>query len=474
MPRSKKTETETETPDITVDTTTEIDHGRLLAAVAEFAYSVPHEKFIYRLGSKWKPETPVTEKGIRQFLLARQYPYDLVELIVKKGLFHRTLATDVVPGQPPIARDEHDHPVLNLYAHPSLTPADHLIPHPRIEAILRWLCACPDDTDPKAIEGLTWFFHWVARKVQNPGLLPMVAPIFGTEPGAGKGTLYRIIAAMLGEGNCAIVERQHLESRFTPWANKLFVLGDEVVSNDNQTDVSERLKIMIASPETTIELKNVNAYPIPNRKAFIFASNDRLSPLKVSPNDRRYTYFRNHKPVTPEYETLLKSCYAPDGETFTEDFVEEIRGFWRSLLDTPVDLGFVTRPFTNQAREELIQVNEPGHALFVKALLEDGIDALIDQLLDTPKGLKFRGEAQRKEWDFGAQGLSKAVVYEAYRAFCDAEGKHALSAARFGPALRTLDGVEEGRNVTPSGRKVRYWILPRTTTHSTDAWSDVA
>ena len=244
------------------------------------------------------------------------------------------------------------------------------------------------------------------------------------------------------------------------------------MSNDNQTDVSEKLKVMIASPETIIETKNVNPYPIKNRKAFIFASNDRLSPLKVSPNDRRFSYFRNHRPVTPEYRDLLKSCYHEDGDRFTDDFVEEVRFFWRSLLDVQVDHRFVSQPFHNAAREDLILVNEPGHALFIRAMLEDGIDALLDGLLDSPKGLKFRGEANRREWDFGNRGVSKAAVYEAYRAFCEAEGKHSLSAARFGPALRNLDGVVEARLVTPTGKKVRCWVLPRKAHYLTDGLDD--
>jgi hypothetical protein len=440
----------------------EAQETQFLQAVGEFCYSVPHERYVFRLGRTWQDGTPVTEKGIRQFLIARSYPVDIVDMIIGKGLYTRTLKNDVVPNEPPIAIDEDGHRVLNLWSPPKISPADAPAPAPRIEALLEWLTGCPhDDPTPEQSDGLVWLVGWLARKIQNPSLLSMVAPIFGTEPGAGKGTLFNVISAMLGEDNCAIVDRAQLESKYTPWGNKLFVLGDEIKSHENQKDVEERLKILIASPKTMVEVKNVNAITIPNRKAWMFASNDRISPIKIDPNDRRYTYFRNHAPLTPAYRKLLRSCYSEDGSTFAPDFVEEVRGFWRMLLDYKVDVAFVSEPYRNVARESLISVGFSAHELFVKSVLEDGIDALLEAMLDTPKGMKFRGEQQKREWDFGERGVAKAAVYESYRAFCDSEGKHPLSASRFGPAIRHIEGVTESRTWSPTGKNVRVWVLPR-------------
>jgi hypothetical protein len=441
---------------------TPVDKAQLLQAVDEFCYSVPHERYVFRLGRTWQDGTPVTEKGIRQFLIARSYPVDLVDMVIGKGLYTRTLKNDVVPNEPPIAVDEDGHRTLNLWSPPKIVPSDAPISAPRIEAILEWLTGCPhENATPEQEGGLVWLIHWIARKVQNPALLSMVAPIFGTEPGAGKNTLYGVMAAMLGEDNCAIVDRGQLESKYTPWGNKLFVLGDEIKSAENQKDVEERLKILIASPKVMVEVKNVNAIQIPNRKAWMFASNDRISPIKIDPNDRRYTYFRNHIPVTNEYDLLLRSCYQPDGSGFTPEFIEEIRGFWRMLLDLQVDVAFVSKPYRNEAREGLISTGFSAHELFVKAVVDDGIDVLLDAMLDSPRGMKFRGEQTRKEWDFGKEGVAKTAVYEAYRAFCETEGKHPLSATRFGPAVRHIDGVTEGRCFSPTQKRVRVWVLPR-------------
>ena len=93
-------------PDTEADVETPIDGESFLQAVSEFAYSVPHERYIYRLGTKWQDGTPVTDKGIRQFLAARGYPIDLADTIIRKGLFTRTLKNDLVPNEPPITVDD--------------------------------------------------------------------------------------------------------------------------------------------------------------------------------------------------------------------------------------------------------------------------------------------------------------------------------------------------------------------------------
>jgi hypothetical protein len=463
------------------DTVSDVEEAQFLQAVGEFAYSVPHEKYIYRNNGKWQDGTPVTERGIRQFLLARHYPPDVVDMVIGKGLYHRALSLEILPNEPPVVRDANGQTVINLWSPPRYTPADVAGPMPRIETLLRWLTFCPtNNPTDEQLEGFRWVLHWLARKVQSPALLSMVAPIFGTEPGAGKGTLYNIIAMMLGEDNCEIVDRSQLESKYTPWARALFVFGDEIKSHENQKDVEERLKLLIASPKMMVEVKNVNAVTIPNRKAWMFASNDRISPIRIEPNDRRYSYFKNHTPVTKEYRALLRSCYLPDGTGFTPAFIEEVRGFWRMLLDLEVELPFASDPFRNESRQALVSSSHAAHDVFTQRLEEDGIDALIDELLDSPKGLKFRGDSNRKEWDFGQHGIAKAVVYEAYRVHCEAEGRHAMSANRFGPVLRAVEGVVEGRQWAPSGKNVRVWIMPRHAARRdvenghNSSWSDVA
>jgi hypothetical protein len=55
-----------------------------------------------------------------------------------------------------------------------------------------------------------------------------------------------------------------------------------------------------------------------------------------------------------------------------------------------------------------------------------------------------------------------------------------MSANRFGPVLRAVEGVVEGRQWAPSGKNVRVWIMPRHAARRdvenghNSSWSDVA
>jgi hypothetical protein len=51
-----------------------------------------------------------------------------------------------------------------------------------------------------------------------------------------------------------------------------------------------------------------------------------------------------------------------------------------------------------------------------------------------------------------------------------------MSANRFGPVLRSVEGVVEGRHWAPSGKNVRVWVMPRHAANRIDngQWSDVA
>ncbi len=50
-----------------------------------------------------------------------------------------------------------------------------------------------------------------------------------------------------------------------------------------------------------------------------------------------------------------------------------------------------------------------------------------------------------------------------------------MSANRFGPVLRAVDGVVEKRHWSPTGKNVRVWVMPRKVApRHNDSWSDVA
>lgn len=424
------------------------------SALDEFVYSVPHEKFVYQIDGLWRIDTPVGKEGIRQFLLARNTPLEVAEDVIGKGDYRRVLGTEIVPNAPPVCQTKGGNHVLNLWVKPELEPASMPGPFPRIVSILRWLCGHDDD-------GAEWLFFWIARKIQNPALLPRVAVLFGTGQGAGKGTLFRILQEILGRHNTAQIKRANLESRFNGhWGSKLLVLADEVVSSDNSRDVSEDLKIWIDSPTIQIEHKNVNAFTVENRLAWIFASNDTINPLKLDPDDRRYTIFNNFDPVTPEHRDLVRSCFDATGSTFTETFKAEIRNFWHELLTLPVDVGLVSVPYRNAARATLIEAGKAAHETFLDEVTAEGIDPWLEAAKAGPDG--FHLNKTIDDWDFGDDGVATTAIYAAFVAYCEATGRRPIALNRFGTALANRrPALSPFRVQTGKNRRVRGYVVKR-------------
>lgn len=318
---------------------------------------------------------------------------------------------------------------LNTWSRPVLEPAGEpttAADYPTIAAVLDHVT----DHDPA---GRTWLEHWFAYKVQNPGALMKVAVSISTKPGGGKGTLAYAMQQMLGPDNCYVIEGSRLGNKFNvQWADKLFVLADEVKSAENTVDISQQLKTFIDSNTIEVEGKGENQRAQKNRTAWMFASNDRVSPVVVEHGDRRYTVFANHAELAPEYVAQLNTSFGPDRTTPTPAFLLELRAFYRYLLDLPADRDLVSRPHQNAHRQELITASQSSHDAFHEYVRDFGIDGLLAEVLLYDNGALT---STRAEWDFGAKGLATAVLYRCYTHWCRQSGHRPLKLVKFGVAM---------------------------------------
>jgi phage/plasmid-associated DNA primase len=309
-------------------------------------------------------------------------------------------------------------------------------------------------------EGRRWIVHKLAQKVQDPNLVSKIAMVFATTQGAGKGFLFRVMAEILGPENCAIVTQGELEGRFFGrYATKLLLLGDEVTSSENLRDISQKLKVLIDGGEIEAERKYENSVAIRSRMMWMFASNDPISSVNAEGSDRRYTFFSNFDPVTPEYTAALNACFEKDRVTLTAAFKEEIAGFAAHLLATEVDVAFVSKPYANDARKALIEANRPSHEMFFREIDDQGFDALHEYFADKDWAVR---DNKAEEWDFGEKGVATSVLYQVYRAYCRASGHHSLRLNKFGGALKNrVPAYEHVRNRTKNGRQVWCYVVPR-------------
>lgn len=381
------------------------------------------DKFIARNGAHWDIDRPIGKEAVIDYLMSKGADQEASKKYIVRARYTKAYAADVFPGKRAICKQRNGDFYLNLWVPPTLVPKP--APYPRLDAALNWLV----DSDK---DGRRWLDNWIAYKFQNPAANPMTALVLHGSPGAGKGTLYSAIAEVLGPENCAALTQRSLTSRFNSrWINKLFVLGDELVSMDDVVDVSNELKVLIASGETEAEGKYQNQRKQTNRIAWIFASNDKITPVSVEPKDRRYTVFANHRPLPDGYSDMLKSCFS--GQRPTESFLEEVAGWAHDLLASPADRVLASTPYENEARDYLISAALRSYDAFLSELKTRGWDYFAEVYKSQ---LAELGPVD--VFDFGDDGVSIDALYYAYREYCHRAGMKPVKTNKFLSAVRNM------------------------------------
>ncbi len=414
----------------------------------EFAFVVPAEKYIYKAGGKWRLDQFVGKEGIKAHLVTRGWPMEEVNRTLETKSHLIVHGFDIAPGEGDLFVDpEDDNTYINTWVPPRLKPSDEPGPWPSVERVMRFLVN--DDEG-----GYQWLLNWAALKAQSPGVLPKVAVVFSTRPGAGKGTFARIFQEILGEKNCETIGRENLESRFnTAWVGKLFVMADEVSSSgESMRDIKEKMKQYIDSPRVQVEGKGKDARSVPNHAAWVVASNDRIAPVVVEPGDRRYTIFVNHKDAS-EIRKFCFSLYLDDHFTLQPFFEQEVQNFWRYLLDLKVERQLVSRPYENDNRQEMIDASLPSHEAFINHVNSEGLDSLIERFRKTGElaGL------DDSEYRLADGSYTTAFIYQCYREFCKQTGQHPLKLNKFGVVARST--WKRHRPTTAAGKRVWAYML---------------
>lgn len=140
---------------------------------------------------------------------------------------------------------------------------------------------CGGDSDAS-----TYFIQWLAHLFQKPAYKPSVAILMKSVEGTGKGTLYKLLKKMLGANAYQVNGHYQLTGRFNSViAGKLLIFGDEV--DLTSKPVFDKAKGIISEPTISLELKGLDAEPIPNFSRFIFAGNHGQI-LKAGTRERRF------------------------------------------------------------------------------------------------------------------------------------------------------------------------------------------
>lgn len=135
-------------------------------------------------------------------------------------------------------------------------------------------------------ESYQYLIRWLAQMLQKPEKKPPVAILMKSVEGAGKGTLYEIIKAMLGSNAYQVNGNGQLVGRFNSIIDgRLFVFGDEVDMTDKRQ--YDKLKSLISEKTQSVERKGLEPEPVRVLARFMFTGNhDHL--IKAGTNERRW------------------------------------------------------------------------------------------------------------------------------------------------------------------------------------------
>lgn len=384
----------------------------------KFVYVLHEQAYCVKINGRWAIDGLVSKEGLKHYLLRAGYDDAHIKNLLGDVRGYKTVDGFLMePGAPDLFENTPGSWYLNTWVPPTLKPADSFTgpeQWPAIDELLNYLT----NNDPN---GREWLEQWIAAKVQNPTRLPKVAVVFTTQQGGGKGTLGKIIRLILGWENTASVDKGDLVGEWTSsWADKLFILADEVVSADAYKDQVEKLKILIDGGDIKVNTKFQHTRWARNRIAWMFASNDSVNPVSVERGDRRFTVFSNMAPVSNEWARRLLDLWRPDDSSLaTDSFTQEIRHWAAYLLKRPVDFRLIQRPYENEARAELISASSSLDENFVEAIENEGLEKWLEGAMFTPG---HHLPAVRSEWDFGEDGISTRALYEAYRYFASVTG----------------------------------------------------
>lgn len=155
-----------------------------------------------------------------------------------------------------------------------------------------------------------YLLDWVSFQLQ--GLYPRLSPrqrvksksaravqtqigivLVGVQ-GSGKDTLAKIIATLIGEENCVVLDQATLDSNFRgQLKDKVFVFANEVMSSTNRSDETGNfMKSLIAGDKLVIEEKYKTAVTVRSVANVLIASND-SNPVIIEEGDRRYSVIRS-------------------------------------------------------------------------------------------------------------------------------------------------------------------------------------
>lgn len=238
-------------------------------------------------------------------------------------------------------------PQIQLFAGLELAPipctVDDVLP---MLELLRHLCRDSADTPQGVKEVMHWVLCWTAYPLQHLGAKMQTAIVMHGPQGTGKNLFWDVWRDLYGRYGITVGQTE-LEDKFNGWlAQKLAIIGDEVVSRQEMYHNKNRLKLIVTQEQKfpIREIQQPTRWES-NHANVVFLSNE-SQPLALEERDRRYMVV--YTPVADDtglYERV-RDFLAADGA----------RKWLYFLLNYPLgDFDRHTKPILTRAKLDLIQ-----------------------------------------------------------------------------------------------------------------------
>jgi putative DNA primase/helicase len=166
-----------------------------------------------------------------------------------------------------------------------------------------------------------YFVKWIAQMIQFPAV-KSICPTLISKQGAGKGTLMKLLGAMLGSAKVyeTTSPSRDVWGDFNGRMCNTFLINLNELSKKETLECEGKIKGLITDPKLTINNKGVNQYDINSFHRFIITTNNG-EPINTSHDDRRNLIIRSSDEKCGDKEyfnglhkmledvNVVKTCY---------------------------------------------------------------------------------------------------------------------------------------------------------------------
>jgi hypothetical protein len=215
--------------------------------------------------------------------------------------------------------------------------------------------------------------NYLAHNVQFAGVkIPWSIILQGVQ-GDGKSFISEMMKHVLGASNCASINVESLDEKFTPWAegNQMVFIEELKLDNYKKYETLNKLKPYITNPTVSVRRMREDTFEAINTTNYFALTNFRDA-LPIDINDRRYCVLFSQWQNKDKLDTFMleNEGYYPQLYKTMRNGAGEILDW---LLRLPIDPWFMqatTAPET-EAKRSMIEISKSDERIVV----EDAIEA---------------------------------------------------------------------------------------------------